>query len=503
MTELVVGIDASTTACKVIAFDRAGQAHAEGRAAYPLHRVGSDGFEQDPSDWWQALGEAARQLPSVVRAQVKAICVTHQRETAVLVDASGEPVAPAVVWMDKRCTSTVEDFDGDRERIAAITGKPVCTTPSAFKLRERLDAGAAENVAGMREVHGFLVERLVGAAVTATASAGPTGLVDLVVGAWDERTIAEIFGEAASAWTWPELHCPGASLGGLIRAAGRHLGLEVGTPVIAGAGDGQCAGLGAGLVAPGRAYLNLGTAIVSGVISTHYVHDSGFRTMLAPQPGHFIAETDLQGGTFTLTWLVETLLGGDEYRRAELETEAAAVPSGSDGLVLVPYLAGVMNPYWDDEATGLLAGLRGAHGPAHLYRAVLEGLVLEQRFHLAAVVAATGHALDEVVVMGGGSRSALWCQLVADILRLRVRRASTPDATALGAAMIAAVGAGWFDDVASAAAMAGDLGETFEPREAQAAFYDRLYDEVYEGLYAAIAPRMQRLWRLRKMKVMG
>lgn len=502
MSEVVVGIDASTTACKVVAFDRAGRVRAEGRASYPLQRVGSDGFEQDPRDWWRALGEAARALdPS---HEVAAICVTHQRETAVLVDAKGEPVAPAVVWMDKRCAAAVEAFDGDRARIAAVTGKPVCTTPSAFKLRERLAAGTPPAVAGMREVHGYLVERLVGEAVTATASAGPTGLVDLVKGTWDHATIAAILGPVAQGWSWPTLHPPGARLGGLTASAAEHLGLPVGTPVIAGAGDGQCAGLGAGIVAPGRAYLNLGTAVVSGVIATDYVHDPGFRTMLAPEPGHYVAETDLQGGTFTLSWLVETLLGGDEKRRAELEREAAELPAGADGLLLVPYLAGVMNPYWDDAATGLLAGLRGAHGPAHLYRAVLEGIALEQRFHLASVVAATGVPLEEVVVMGGGSRSDLWCQLVADVLRVRVRRASTPDATALGAAMIGAVGAGWFSHMRAAAeAMAGQLGDTFTAREAHASFFDRLFDEVYAGLYAAVAPRMRRLWRLRRERVMG
>ncbi len=502
MSEVVVGIDASTTACKVIAFDRAGRAQAEGRARYPLHRVGSDGFEQDPRDWWRALGEASRAL--AFTHEVAAVCVTHQRETAVLVGADGEAVAPAVVWMDKRCAADVEAFGGDRARIAAVTGKPVCTTPSAFKLRERLAAEPPAGVAGMREVHGYLVERLVGAAVTATASAGPTGLVDLVAGAWHDATIAAILGPAARGWSWPALHPPGARLGGLTQAAAEHLGLPEGTPVVAGAGDGQCAGLGAGIVAPGRAYLNLGTAVVSGVIATDYVHDAGFRTMLAPHPGHYVAETDLQGGTFTVTWLVQTLLGGDETRRADLEREAAKLPAGADGLLLVPYLAGVMNPYWDDTATGLLAGLRGAHGPAHLYRAVLEGIALEQRFHLASVVAATGVPLEEVVVMGGGSRSDLWCQLVADVLRVRVRRASTPDATALGAAMIGAVGAGWFPDVATAAdAMGGDLGATFTAREAQASFFDRLFDEVYAGLYAAVAPRMQRLWRLRQERVVG
>ncbi|MEM1029336.1 MAG: FGGY-family carbohydrate kinase [Myxococcota bacterium] len=498
---VVLGVDSSTTGCKVLAFDREGAVAAEGRAPHRLDRVGTDGFEQDASAWWTAM-RAACEAARVGDLSVEAVCLTHQRETAVFVDREGAPVGPAVVWMDKRSATRVAAFTGDRARFAAVTGKPVSTTPSVFKLSERLAAGAvaAAHVDGVREVHGFLAERLVGAPVTSTASAGPMGLVDLQRGTWARDLAAEVLGPvAAASWSWPRLVTPSTVMGPLTPAAAEALGLPAGIPVVAGAGDGQCAGLGAGITEPGRAYLNLGTAVVSGALSATYDHGLGYRTMVAAVPGHYLRETDLQGGTLTLTWLTETLLGGAVSRTA-LEAEAAGIDPGAEGLVLVPYLAGVMNPYWDDTAAGVLVGLRPHHGPAHFYRAALEGIALEVRLHLEALVAA-GADLDEVVLMGGGSRSDLWCQILADVIGRPLVRAVTPEATALGAGLLAAVGAGWHPDVEAAVGAFGARrrrGRGFRPDARHAATYRDLYRGVYTGLYAAVAPHTRALWSLRQ-----
>src|SRR5690606_13969359 len=137
-----------------------------------------------------------------------------------------------------------------------------------------------------------------------------------------------------------------------------------------------------------------------------------FRTLYGPLAGTYFLETDLQGGTFTIGWLVDRLLGGGEATRVELERRAATLAAGAEGLVLVPYWNGVMNPLWDDRASGLVAGFRGEHDPAHLYRALIEGIALEQRWHLEGVEQATTQ-VNEVVVMGGGSKSDLWCQIFA------------------------------------------------------------------------------------------
>ncbi len=504
--ELVLGIDCSTTSCKAIAWDRDGRAHAEGRAAIALVNPAKDAWEQDADAWWSGLVSAVR---SVTRSlgehshlRIRALCITHQRETFVLTDEQARPLHPALVWMDARCRAevgTAVEHVG-RERLHTLSGKPPCTTPSLYKLMFLLGRGAPE-LASLRpialDVHAFLVWKMVGRRVTSLASADPMGMLDMQKRDWSDELI-ELAGLGRK--ELPELIAPGERVGTLCRGAAEELGLDERTLVVAGAGDGQSAGVGAGIVGPGRAYLNLGTAIVSGVLSNTYRTDNAFRTLYGVSPGTFFLETDLKGGTFTLSWLAERLLGApveeSAVKLAELENEARTLGAGADGLVLVPYWNGVMNPYWDDDASGVMLGLHGGHGPAHLYRATLEGIALEQRLHTEGVEAATG-AIEELVVMGGGSRSELWCQILADVMNKRIVRAGTSEATSLGAGVLAAVAAGFYPDLASAVAGMTRVGESFVPG-VERDFYERLYQEVYKRVYPALSDVQRALSGLRR-----
>ncbi|MCC6557229.1 MAG: xylulose kinase [Polyangiaceae bacterium] len=502
---LVLGIDCSTTASKAIAWDAEGRAAAEGRAPIALSNPGPDAWEQNAEEWWTATARAARAAVAGLgeggAGRIRAVGLTHQRETFVLTDERGAPLHPALVWMDARCraevAAAVERLGA--ERLHRLSGKPPCVTPSLYKLLFLLRRGAPHLAAArprVLDVHALLAWRMTGRLVTSLASADPTGLVDMA-GRSFSAEILEYAGIERAAL--PELAEPGDVLGHLPAGAAAAMGLEADIPVVAGAGDGQAAALGAGVCAPGAAYLNLGTAIVSGVISPEYRTDRAFRTLFAAQPGHYLLETDLKGGTFTLTWLVERLLGrtaaGAGEALAALEREAAALPPGADGLALVPYWNGVMNPYWDDDATGVVIGWHGGHAPAHVYRAIIEGIAMEQRLHTDAVEAAAG-PIAELVVMGGGSRSALWCRILADVTGRPVVRAGSSEATSLGAAILAARAAGLFGGIPAAARGMTSRGEAFAPGEDRD-HYDRLYREVYAGLYPALSGALGRLAALR------
>jgi xylulokinase len=225
--------------------------------------------------------------------------------------------------------------------------------------------------------------------------------------------------------------------------------------------------------------------------------DGAFRTMIGAQPGTWLLETDLKGGTFTLNWLVERLIqpgatDQDKHRLlATLEAEAGGLPPGAQGLTLLPYWCGVMNPYWDDDASGVILGWRERHGRAHLYRAALEGLALEQRLHTEGVQAATAVPIERLVLMGGGSRSDLWCQVIADVTGRQVQRAGHAEATSLGAAVLAALGAGLYPDTPGALAQMTHRTDVFSPGE-HAVFYGELFD-IYRGLYPALSSSMHRL----------
>ena len=291
----------------------------------------------------------------------------------------------------------------------------------------------------------------------------------------------------------PRLVAPGRIIGRITEGVAAATGLPDHVVVVAGAGDGQAAGLGAGIVEPGPAYLNLGTALVSGVHSGVAATDLAFRTLFGAQAGSYFLETDLKGGTFTLDWLIERF--GDERPKgmqlAELEAEAEDLSAGSEGLLLVPYWCGVMNPYWDDLASGTIVGLRGHHGRAHFYRAILEGLAFEQRLHSEAVEAATGNAITEFLVVGGGARSDLWCRIIANVTGKPVQRLAETEASALGAAILAAVGSGAFPTCGEAVSSMSSRAERFEPGGSQEV-YDALFD-AYQGVYGATKAAMSAL----------
>jgi len=295
---------------------------------------------------------------------------------------------------------------------------------------------------------------------------------------------------------------PGTVIGHVNKVAAAVTGLPDGLPVVAGAGDGQCAGLGAHATGGGRAALNMGTAVVSGIVSAAYLTDRAFRTLYAPIAGAYFLEAVIQSGVFTVNWFVEKFASDlhDSWLPLSpeelLEAAAAKVPPGSLGLVLVPYWKHAMTPYWDPAATGITIGWTGAHGREHLYRAILEGIAFEQRLVGDAMMAATGQPFSQYVAMGGGSRSNLWCQIIADVTGVPVVRSATAEATCLGAGIVAAAAAGWYPDAISAAAnMAGTAGQ-FVPNPATQAVYDRLYSKVYRPLFPTLQPLLQHLTEL-------
>ena len=509
-SELVLAVDCSTTACKAVAWDRAGAAQAEGRSPIRLDNPSPGAWQQDAEQWWQAFRDSVRQVSHALgrRAQaIVALGITHQRETFVLCDERAQPLHPALVWMDARCSAEVARAKRElgAERLHQLSGKPPCTTPSLYKLMFLL--GAHPELAQQRprllDVHGFLVWRATGRFATSLASADPLGLVDMAALDWSQPLCDLVGLDRASL---PELVLPGVEIGRLRPEVALDLGLPHALPVIAGAGDGQAAALGAGLLGPGRAYLNLGTAVVSGVVSRDYCCDLAFRTLVGAASGTFLLESDLQGGTFTVSWLVERLLrrsGPADSAQfdavlAELELEARTLGPGADGLVLVPYWNGVMDPYWDDGASGIVLGWTGSHGPAHLYRAILEGIACEQRLRLAGLERSVA-PVRELVVLGGGSKSDLWCQILADVLDRPVARASSTEATALGVALLAAVAVGLHDDLDAAVQAMTSTGARFVAGPGRE-HYHRLYCDVYQGLYPALREPLQRLADLRRAR---
>jgi xylulokinase len=488
--DLVVGVDCSTTAAKAVVWDAAGTALSQARSEFELQHPRPGYAEQNPEDWWTATKAAIRRaVQTVDRERIAAICVTHQRETFACLDRVGDPLRPAMLWADTRATAEVEKY-GTAE-VHRITGKPPNPTPAWYKLLwlAEHEPETLAHTASVLDVGGFLVNRLTGEFRTSWASADPLGVVDLSTFDYSDELL-KVAGVHRD--QFPELAAPGALLGSVTEEAARATGLPPGLPVVAGVGDGQSAQLGCGITEPGAAYLNLGTGIVSGTFGRTYASDVRFRTLAAGVPGAYTMETFIGGGTYNIRWFVDKfagvntqMLGLDLSPEQVLEAAAEMLPPGSEGLVALPYWTGALTPYWDHHARGALIGLTGIHGKSHVYRAILESLAFEQRFLTNGAEEALQERVTRVIALGGGSRSRIWCQIVADVMQRRVEVVREPESTCLGAGVLAAAAVGIHPSIESAATAMTGTGRSFEPDATHIDQYDRLYS-VYRNIYPAL-----------------
>jgi xylulokinase len=497
--DLVIGIDSSTTATKAIAWDRNGQAVTEGRAPVPLSNPQPGYFEQDPADWWRSTVEALKAVTQqVVPSRIAAIGISNQRETFGIFAADGTALRPGIVWLDDRARPQQKRFGETfgAQRVHEISGKPLDVIPCLYRwiwLKEHEPQNLART-ACIAEVHAYLTFRLTGGWATSVASADPMGALDMRRHAWSQEILEAAGIDPAKL---ARLVAPGSQTGVVSSQAAAATGLLAGTPVIAGGGDGQCAGYAAGVGVPGQAYVNLGTAVVSGAYGSTYAFDPAFRTEIAVADEGYIYETCMRSGTFLVDWLSRELFLADPSQRrallAALEAEAAAGPIGAGGVVLVPYWQGCMTPYWDSFARGVIAGLSGSTRRGDLYRALLEGVAMEQTIASNGVQRATGSPIERFVAIGGGAASDLWSQILADASGRPVQRSTTVEASSLGAAMAAAKGCGWYPTLAAAGtAMAGELARRFEPDPKRHARYAELM-AIYADLWPALSAWNQRL----------
>ncbi len=483
----VVGIDASTQSTKAIAWNREGIPVAEGRAPVPLHQPQPGYIEQDPEDWWSATRTALNAVTKAIDpAQIEALAISNQRETVAFIDREGRPLAPGVTWLDSRAIDLFRAFAEavGPERIHKITGKPVDVIPVVYRLDwyRKNAPDLLDSAHCIVDVHGFLTRRLTGAAHATYTSADPFGLFDIEEKAWSQLLLDRL---EIPLVKLPPAHKPGSLIGRVSQDGARETGLREGTPIYAAGGDGQCAGLGVNAARDGVVYLNLGTAIIAGLWSPTPEIGPYWRTMISPTGSGYFLESVQRAGAFFVNWVIDTFMGGrsDPGIFARMEAEATEIPIGSGGLLVCPYLTGCMDPHWDSAARATFTGLGSEHRPAHIYRAALEAITLETARALEAMRGAGLHT-NEILAIGGGAGSPLWLQMIANATGLPTRRSLTNEASALGAGIIAAAGAGWYPSIEAAAAGMTRIAETIEPDTSVRATWDAL-SRRQAAVYAA------------------
>jgi len=485
----VIGCDVGTQSLKGLLLSADGKVAARASSSYPVNFPRPGWAEQDPRDWIKALEIVVARLlatSGVSAYEVKTLGLASQVDGLVAVDQNGKVLRPAIIWMDRRAEAQCEALAGQipRERVFRITGLNLDSShvgPKILWLRDN-EPELFRAVKGALLPGAYLVSQLTGEYVVDYSNASSSMLYDVSGRAWSQEMLAatdldgRLLGQIS-----PSL----AIAGNLRPEAAKGLRLTPATKVVVGCGDEHAACLGAGLVAPGPICDIAGTAEPvgtataapvldeSGLVETHAHADH--RWWLLENPGF------VSGGS--LRW-VSDVMGVPDYE--ELGSAASLAPPGSEGLVFLPCMSGAMTPVWNGKARGVFFGLAMKHSRGHLARAVMEGCAYALR-DIADRFRALGLGGEEIRVAGGGARSALWCQIKADVTGWLVRTVREPESTATGAAMLAGVAEGVYSSLDEAASRMVAFANCYEPRPKAHLVYQESY-ATYREVYAALDP---------------
>ncbi len=506
--QLVLGVDSSTSATKVIAFDLGGKPVAEGAKGYPLYYENPGWVEQDPEDWWNAFKAGCRQVldhPDVRAKDLAGIGMTHQRFTFVPMDADMKPLRRAILWNDIRCAKEA-DYAGrtvGKERIFDRTGYP----PGQWTLYKALwlknnEPELYEKIYKLVLVQDYLIYRLTGKVVTLEGAGTMTGALDIAHPRKWAMDIIRDLGVREDIWISDIL--PGGSVAGHVtEEAARETGLPEGMPVVTGAGDQPCGILGAGVTQPGELGINGGTSCTNELVARGLPERKNVDYFIEISPsGDYIVENYIpSGGSALMNWYKNNF-GFYEQDRAQKEDknvwdiiygQASESPVGNRGMMVIPYFQGANGPYWDLKARGVMFGMHTEFGRPHFVRALIEGCAYESRRQAELMERGTATPVEEIKMYGGSARSDIWNQVFADVMKKPLHVPETAETTALGAAISAAVGCGIFDDFKNTVESMVSIKKTYQPIAENADRYDRFYREVYVRFYDAVQGFMHKI----------
>ncbi len=502
--QYILAHDLGTSGNKATLFTAEGKLVRSVTAPYGTRYFHTNWAEQDPEDWWKAVCSSTQALVAGVdTGAIACICFSGQMMGCLCVDREGRPLRPAILYSDQRAVAEtaalVERID-PRE-LYRITGHRPSASYSAEKLmwvkahEPEVYAGTAK----MLHAKDWLNFRLTGVMATEPSDASGTNALDLDALRWSDRLvdISGIDGEKL-----PEIRRSTDVLGPLTREAAEALGLPAGIPVVAGGGDGVCAGVGVGSVRPGSTYAYFGSSAWIATTTDRPIYDSGMRTFTWAHavPGLVHPCGTMQTAGSAYAWLRNQLCTGETAEAARtgasaydlINAQIETSPPGARGLLFLPHLLGERSPRWNPEAKGALIGLTLEHTRADVLRAVMEGITLNLGTVLEIFRAQ--EPVREMIVIGGGAKGEIWRRIMADVFQADILRPDLlEEATSMGAAIIGGVGCGVFKsfDVASKFISITDRAS---PDPAVAGTYARtkaLLNESYDAL-APLFPRFGR-----------
>jgi xylulokinase len=488
---LFLGIDVSTTGSKALLANEHGAVVAVATSPHTLQNPRPLWSEQDPDEWWQAVVASIRTVleqSGALEEDVAAIGLTGQMHGLVLLDAGGQVLRPAILWNDQRTQAQCDEIHRriGRERFISITGNLALTGFTAPKI-----LWVAENepeiYARARHVllpKDYVRYRLTGEYAMDKADGAGTVLFDIAKRDWSNEVVSAL--GIPREWMPPTYEGPEIT-GAVTAEAATATGLRERTPVAAGGGDQSAQAVGVGAVEPGVVALTVGTSgVVFATTPSALIEPEGrLHTFCHAVPGAWHLMGVMLSAAGSLQWYRDAMAPGMSFD--ELLHEAETVPAGSEGLQFLPYLSGERTPHPDPLARGAWVGLTLRHSRGHLTRALLEGVSFGLKDIFKLVEQAGSSQIRQVRASGGGTKGMLWRQILASVLETELVTVNTSEGAALGAALLAGVGAGAWGSVPEACAATINITGSTLPDTAQVEAYRQAYP-IYREVYPALKP---------------
>ncbi len=505
--QALLGIDLGTTGVKAALFAAEdGRVLSDAFVDYPLFHPHPGWAEQNPADWWQATITAMRTCveksvtQNIQPSDIRGIGLSGQMHGVVLLDSNHQVLRPCIIWADQRSDAQARWMT---ERVGAsklieYVSNPALTGFSAPKLlwvRDNEPELFAQATT-MLLPKDYIRYRLTGETAMEISDAAGTCLLDVKHGIWSQEVLHAI---ELNPSLLPPIIASDIVSGIITDEVASLTGLVPGIPVAGGGADNACGAVGNGVVVPGLALVSIGT---SGVVLAHaetpQVDTSGpvprVHTFNHAVPHAWYLMGVTQGAGLSLRWVrdniglperaLERWTGEDAYEL--LAREAVRVAPGSDGLIFLPYLQGERTPHLDPYARGGWIGLTARHDRRHLIRAVLEGVAYSLKDSFT-ILREQGLSIEQMRATGGGAKSMLWRQIIADILGVELVTTNATEGPAFGAALLAGVASGIYSSVRDACERTVRIVERTEPRGENERVYAEGY-EAYKKLYPALKP---------------
>jgi xylulokinase len=502
--KVLLGVDIGTSGSKALLVDPDGNVLASATGDYPMFTPRPLWAEQNPQDWWAGTVQAIRQAlqsAGVKPEQVAGVGLTGQMHGLVLLDNKGEVLRPCIMWNDQRTGAQCEAITqkiGSR-RLLQLIANPVLpgfTAPKIVWVREH-EPDVYGRIAHVLLPKDYIRYMLTGAFATEVSDASGTALLNVEGRRWSEEMLAAL--DIPAEWL-PECQESPVPTAAISSQAAGETGLRADTPVVGGGGDQAAQAVGSGIIEQGTISVTLGTSGVVFAATDRFLLEPEGRlhAFCHAVPGQWHLMGVMLSAAGSLRWYRD-VLGQAEMAKANangsdvydvLCQQAASAPAGSEGLIFLPYLSGERTPYPDPDARGVFFGLTLRHGKEHMVRAVLEGVTYGLRDSLE-LMRNMGVEIKQVRASGGGAKSLLWRQILADVFNSEIVLTNVTEGAAFGAAVLAGVGAGVYGDVREACGRTIRVTDSVVPG-ANVSIYDAYYP-IYRELYPALAPHFKRV----------